>query len=246
VKKVQKLAQKNVNDVITCLGRTSMIVPLFSFLSLPPDEIPSDSHANFSLLLFNILKLLLVNSTTNQTDFLKNGFSVLGYTLAHVPPESLSVPLLDSISEVIANTKGVLPGLILTILQHILFDFELWIFADFEVQLHLFAVVLPDVIKRYPKVVRNYFVGVQGFLDIIRCYYWEVFARGVSRAPMAPINRIIKRNREGLTAKGEIRCEIFKIIRSLLGNDPSRTEFRAMIDFILCLASSDPKPCEGN
>jgi hypothetical protein len=179
-------------------------------------------------------------------DFGRNsGFSVLGYSLVHVSPESLSVPLLDAISELIMNNYGLPPGIILQILQHILLDFELWVFTDFEVQRHLFAVILPTVICQFRKVVRNYLIGVQGFLDIIRCYYWDVFSRRFSKASAAPINKITERNFEGMTAKEEIRHEIFKLIRILLGNDPNRAEFRAMVDFIVCLAGTDPKPCIG-
>eukprot|EP01127_Copromyxa_protea_P005440 TRINITY_DN1536_c0_g1_i1.p1 TRINITY_DN1536_c0_g1~~TRINITY_DN1536_c0_g1_i1.p1 ORF type:complete len:3602 (-),score=523.92 TRINITY_DN1536_c0_g1_i1:100-9459(-) len=244
VKDIQKLVQNDINDIITCIGGISMIIPLFSHLNLPPEEIPGGSHSTLALVLFDILKFLLVNSTVSQADFLKNsGFSVLGYSLVHVSPESLSIPLLDSISELMLSNYDLPSGITMQILQYILLDFELWVYTDFEVQRHFFAVVLPTIVCQFRKVIRNSLIGVQGLLDIIRCYYWDTFSRRFSKASTAPIHKLVEKNSEGLLPKEEIRREIFKLIRILLGTNPNRAEFRAMIDFILCLVGTDPNPC---
>lgn len=246
VKDIQKLVQNDVNDIVTCIGGITMIIPLFLHLNLPPEEIPGGSHSNLALVLFDILKFLLVNSTANQMDFLRNsGFAVLGYTLVHVSPESLSVPLLDSIYELITNNYNIPQALIMQIIQYILLDFDLWVYTDLDVQRHLFGVVLPGVICQYRKVLRTSLIGAQGFLDVIRSYYWDVFSRRFSRAAAAPLHKIDERNEAGQLPKEELRCEIFKLVRLLVGSDPARSEFRAMIDFVLSLASTDPKPCIG-
>lgn len=223
-----------------------MIIPLFLHLNLPPEEIPGGSHANLALVLFDILKFLLVSSTSNQTDFQKNfGFSALGYSLVHVSPESLSIPLLDSISELILNSSLLPQPIILQIIKYILLDFDLWVYTDIDVQRHLFGVVLPSVTCQFRKFMKMDLIGVQGFLDVIRSYYWDVFNRRYSRATAAPIHKVMERNAEGLLPKEEIRYEICKLIRILLGHDPTRAEFRVMADFLLSLAGSDPKPCIG-
>lgn len=246
MKDVQKLVQNDVNDIITCIGGISMIIPLFLHLNLPPDEIPGGSHANLALVLFDVVKFLLVNSTANQADFLKNsGFAVLGYSLVHVSPESLSVPLLDSVFELIMNNPQLPPLLVLQIIQYILLDFDLWVYTDLDVQRHLFEVVLPGVVCQYRRAMRTYLIGVQGLLDVIRTYYWDVFSRRFSKASAAPIHRLSERNADGCLPKEEIRRDIFQLICVLIGTDPTRAEFRSMIDFMLCMAGSDPKPCIG-
>eukprot|EP01119_Soliformovum_irregulare_P006368 TRINITY_DN1829_c0_g1_i4.p1 TRINITY_DN1829_c0_g1~~TRINITY_DN1829_c0_g1_i4.p1 ORF type:complete len:2863 (-),score=933.99 TRINITY_DN1829_c0_g1_i4:39-8627(-) len=165
---------RDVRDIIHCLGGIKICFPLFLQLELQVENgICIDGfdsqilRVNFCAQILDLIGDLL--STYNQQEMVwSKGFSIVAHLLKRSPGE-LTVDSIAVLSKI--NSNITVEDLKEEFITHLLLDFDLWSQTRYEVQRELLTLLGGVIVKT--EYIRQT-CGVQGLLDVIRLYYWEV------------------------------------------------------------------------
>ncbi|XP_055341493.1 neurobeachin-like protein 1 [Paramacrobiotus metropolitanus] len=120
----------------------------------------------------DLVRKILTRNAELQDDALQSqSVAILGHLLTKVEPRFLDVGVLFAVQLLVESGQSShsWAEVLSEIYQHILFDFRIWIKADFTVRLgHL--QYIRKMVKDDKKVFRKK-LGVQFFLDTLRMYY---------------------------------------------------------------------------
>lgn len=235
----------HARHIISCIGGVSMIIPLFLHLNLPPSEIPGQNPSMLALSLFDTLNCILQHSIKSRSEMEKcHGFSVISYLLLHVSPGCLSVSLLNKVQEFFQG------NLSLPVIDEALFyfflDFELWVFAEYAVQIHLLTRLLPALVVRFQRIRFKLF-GVQGFLDMIRLFYWDLPQPRISKAQESwlhgPDLDQLPKEKSNSAMRSQLRIAFYDLIWLMVASSITRSECRFLLEFLEATSAADPQPC---
>jgi WD40 repeat protein len=133
----------------------------------------SDSHYLVNSLLQLIL-YLLKDSHDNQEDMARcHGFQVIGFLLKQISPTHLTEQTVNMIPSLLARVKDH-EILYTDVLQYMLFDFRLWIYAKCDVQKKFYSQLVKEVEQNRTSSGNRFrsVIGVQRIVDLMRWFYW--------------------------------------------------------------------------
>ncbi|KAH3744448.1 neurobeachin 2 [Pelomyxa schiedti] len=166
---------RSIKDYISCTGGLKVLFPLILLLNQPPAPYPSmdecgpacidySTDSSLSNLIIGILKDMLDGCVVNQEEMLRSkACRILAHLLKRIAPSYMSKEVLISITDLIASSHNN-TELETELFERLLLDFQIWIYASFEVQKAVLAFIV--------KFRGSQKVGVPQLLTIARQYYW--------------------------------------------------------------------------
>ncbi|XP_068720916.1 lipopolysaccharide-responsive and beige-like anchor protein [Montipora capricornis] len=175
---VQSVVTHSLQSILHSLGGIQMLLPLFTQLDFPQEGAEDTSEVPevaICTVLLSLLSDLLRRSCTSQQQMIQcQGFLVISHILekavsTHLTEDALGI--LVSLARHLLNSlsSGLLLG---SLLDHILFNPNLWVKASPKVQLQLFSVFATDLATgRGCAAHMRHDVGVSRLMHMLKTFY---------------------------------------------------------------------------
>lgn len=231
----------NVQDIIGCLGGIKVLFPLFVQMDQlsRSTESPDELDPYLTMELITLIHDMLRDHPDNQDDILRSrGFTIINHLLRQVSPQHLTLQTVRAIFN-ISKTIQQNEALYNDILQNLLLEFKLWIYAPPEVQQYIIKSFISET--GLDSATMRKLIGVQRVLDILRWFYWfnedpysnmgkETICNPMTGAPLG------KRPNAEDTRK--IRGLLLSLIKAMVGNTITLDEVNAILNFLLNCSDS--------
>lgn len=240
-------ATHNVQDIIGCLGGIKVLFPLFLQMDIlsHTEESLDEVDPYLTAEIVALFSQLLYEHPDNQSDMERcNGFLVINFLLKQISPKHLTIQSVNHFKKLF-RVVGHNEILYRDCLQHLLFDFRLWIYTSPEVQKHLIEKLISEIESRErgrmdsvtskrAKMTLRSFIGVQHILDILRLYYWFKEESGSQGTEVIrnPVTHEVLGQRPDCDSIKEIRQLLLKLMKNMVGDSITSEESLSFIHFL--------------
>lgn len=176
---VEKCSPWSLQRAIHALGGVEVLFPLmflFDYMSVESYRAPFVDQDDFFLqkspaqAFFFLLTAMLKNCPQNQSNIVQaKGIRVISYLLQVIHPKHFTISAYQSINSLHLSVSEN-DELMQSILQSLLFEFRLWIYADLQTQLYCLN-FLKNFCESRREMARTEF-GIRYFLDAMQTFYW--------------------------------------------------------------------------
>lgn len=217
-----------------------------SVISVPADQFSIDEE--FSRALMQLISDLVRHSVRVQQQMEQTrGFVVIASVLAQSSVRHMSDRMLQLILDMAeylrreardsAQHHPAALALLRDIMEHILFNAPLWIYAPVSVQMSLLSSLATDYVHDCAALDLRSLVGVPRILDMLRYYYWmreDVHARCAEPA-VHPRTRAVIALRPSRRDMASLRTFLLLIIKQYMTREAlpaARDEVRALMAYL--------------
>ncbi|GMH88997.1 hypothetical protein TL16_g11325 [Triparma laevis f. inornata] len=169
----------NFADALSCMGGLDTVMPIFAQLDLPvklarSTDIAYEHNPNLSLSLLKLVTDLVSKSESCRATMRSHGgFGIVSYLLKNLDPRHMTRQLIDAMF-VLESEVQEHPVLHESVVLDLIANFNLWVFAETDVQVYLLNRTKTAILNKESKfgtVMRNA-VGVHSLLDSLVFHFW--------------------------------------------------------------------------
>ncbi|GMI06941.1 hypothetical protein TrVE_jg13060 [Triparma verrucosa] len=224
----------NFADALSCMGGLDTVMPIFAQLDLPVklagSDIAYEHNQNLSVSLLKLVTDLVSKSESCRATMRSHGgFGIVSYLLKNLDPRHMTHQLVDAVF-VLESEVTEHPVLHESVVMDLIANFNLWVFAETDVQMHLLNRTKMAVLNegsKFGAVMRNS-IGVHTLLDSLVFHFW--YYPPTSQGNWPKLDKVYTEKTKlhvatggviGRRAEGEdlakIRKCLFSVIHALLG-----------------------------
>ncbi|XP_048589684.1 neurobeachin-like isoform X3 [Nematostella vectensis] len=231
---VQAVQTHSFQSALNSLGGIQILLPLFTQLDFVQNEDGSDVDRTICAELLSLLSDLLKSSSTSQQQMMQcQGFLVISNILekmqtSHLTEQSLNILLSLARHLLYTPGSGALLG---NLLDHMMFNPNLWVNTPAKVQLQLFSVFATDLVTGLGCAAHmRREVGVTRLMNMLKKYYWldrphDVIADGAPVTPSRP-------NKEEVRS---LRAFLLLLVKQLVLKDRgiAEEELQSILEYLV-------------
>nr|XP_058950691.1 neurobeachin-like [Pocillopora verrucosa] len=229
---VQSVVTHSLQSILHSLGGIQMLLPLFSQLDFPQEgsgEAIETPELAICTVLLSLLSDLLRRSCTSQQQMIQcQGFLVISHVLemavnTHLTEDALDILLSLARHLLSSSGSGDLLG---SLLDHILFNPNLWVKASSKVQLQLFSVFATDLATGTGCAAHlRHDVGVSRLMYMLKTFYWLHDAPELDHDSRRPSKEEIH----------SLRAFLLLLVKQLVLKDKGITEeeFKSILSYLM-------------
>ena len=240
---VQAVITHSVHNTLNSIGGVQLLFPLFTQLDLPVeggcvDGKSQESAQDFSVCgkLVAFLCELIESSPTVQQQMMQNrGFLVVSHLLQRLSRNHLTLDVLNAflnLTKFLVTSPSPNADILLKqLLDHVLFNPSLWIYATVDVQTRLYSYLATDFVHdtHIYTTVRRVSTVLQT-VHTLKYYYWVVNPRSASGITPKGLDGIRPSQRDILSIRALILLFLKQLI--MMGDGSKEDELQSILNYL--------------
>jgi len=235
---VRAVVTHSVHNTLNSIGGVQLLFPLFTQLDLPVEGGAEDGQADYTVCskLVTFLCELIESSATVQQQMMQNrGFLVVSHLLQRLSRHHLTLDVLNAflnLTKFLVTSPSPNADILLKqLLDHVLFNPSLWIYAATEVQTRLYSYLATDFVHdtHIYTTVRRVSTVLQT-VHTLKYYYWVVNPRSASGITPKGLDGVRPSQQDVLS----IRALILLFLKQLtmMGESSKEDELQSILNYL--------------